>query len=942
MDWIAKWIWDEGEAHPRNRWLCFRKCFLVSGCISEALFHVTADSRYIAYINGSFIGMGPVRSWPSEQFYDSYNIKELLRDGENVIAILVTHYGVSNFQYIEGRGGLFAQLEILSGTDWEIIGTDDSWKAHTHMGYMRSSERICCQQAWTEIHDANAMDENWKNNGYDDTEWRSARIIGSYGAEPWTRLQKRDIPFLREEQVYPDRVETIREVELTGRAISLDLQPNLFPGETDSNPKEFIGYIACIIHAAEDMKGSIRFPWDKWVSTYGSFRINDKVYRVDEGRRKVVIELCVGENFFLMDVGGKTHLPTVLFHINTPKPVRFLAPGYHNAEFVTVGPFEHKSIVNAEAAENNEVDMNNITYKAIWETYGWKTLIDGFGAWIKPVLMDHMCEDNVFMPFVYSNVLKTIDVPYEAQNMAIPNQEYSLLQPCRNSDTEIILAFKKEVTGFIEFEIDAPKGTIIDFYGVENIKPGFEIEHTEGVNCTLRYIAREGRQRYRSFVRRGFHYLLVALRRAACPVKFYRVFVNQSTFPVADVGAFECSDWKLNRIWEISKHTTKLCMEDTYVDCPAYEQAFWVGDARNASLVNYYTFGAYDICRHSLRLVAASTDRSPLPESQVPSGWQNILPAWAFFWINACREYYEYTADLKFLQEIYPALVKALKGFMERLDHTGLFYSNTWNLLEWAPMDMPEKGIMAHQNAGLVKALSDVAEIAQRLDKVDESKEYICRADEIKAAINKYLWDEEAQAFIDCIHENGERSGIFSMQTNVMVYLCECVEGERKAKLEQHLVSPPDKFVKIINPFMLFFYFEALTRLGMAEEIVNTVSREWGRMIDYGSTTCWETFERFDMDINTRSYCHAWSAAPGYFLGLLILGVRCLKPGFARVLIDPKPCGLKWARGSVPVPGGRIDVRWENQEGRIKVRVNGPKWIEYVCGGSNVEIEYLP
>jgi hypothetical protein len=44
-------------------------------------------------------------------------------------------------------------------------------------------------------------------------------------------------------------------------------------------------------------------------------------------------------------------------------------------------------------------------------------------------------------------------------------------------------------------------------------------------------------------------------------------------------------------------------MEDTFVDCPAYEQVFWVGDSRNEALVNYYVFGALDIVKRCLRLV---------------------------------------------------------------------------------------------------------------------------------------------------------------------------------------------------------------------------------------------------------------------------------------------------------------------------------------------------
>jgi hypothetical protein len=49
------------------------------------------------------IGVGPIRSWPFELSYDSYYITNYLAEGENVVAILAQHYGISTFQYLLGR-----------------------------------------------------------------------------------------------------------------------------------------------------------------------------------------------------------------------------------------------------------------------------------------------------------------------------------------------------------------------------------------------------------------------------------------------------------------------------------------------------------------------------------------------------------------------------------------------------------------------------------------------------------------------------------------------------------------------------------------------------------------------------------------------------------------------------------------------------------------------
>jgi glycogen debranching enzyme len=98
-------------------------------------------------------------------------------------------------------------------------------------------------------------------------------------------------------------------------------------------------------------------------------------------------------------------------------------------------------------------------------------------------------------------------------------------------------------------------------------------------------------------------------------------------------------------------------------------------------------------------------------------------------------------------------------------------------MLDWAPMDTPDSGVVTHQNALLVKALKDVAYISEVLGK-KEDMDYLLRfADNLKDAINRHLWDEEHKAYIDSIHSDRQRSKVISQQTNTIVYLCDCAEG---------------------------------------------------------------------------------------------------------------------------------------------------------------------
>jgi hypothetical protein len=117
----AQWIWDAGEAHPKNCFMMFRKSFPIEGTADSAVLDITASDRYVLYVNGQYIGRGPARSDPRFKSYDTYQIGEKLKQGKNAVAVLVYHYGqntnpkgpyLGNAFAAGDRAGLWARLQI--------------------------------------------------------------------------------------------------------------------------------------------------------------------------------------------------------------------------------------------------------------------------------------------------------------------------------------------------------------------------------------------------------------------------------------------------------------------------------------------------------------------------------------------------------------------------------------------------------------------------------------------------------------------------------------------------------------------------------------------------------------------------------------------------------------------------------------------------------------
>ena len=927
MDWKAKWIWENKKEKPINKWVCFRKVFLKQTEYDSVNLYITADSRYYLYVNGRKIGRGPMRSWPFELSYDEYEIKDMLINGENVIAILVTHFGTSTSQYIEGRAGVICQVDFYKNKEvFKRIITDKTWKNIEHRGFVQQNMRINMSLPWIEVFDASLFNDGWKNIDFSDLIWNSSTEIGEYGMQPWGSLVPRDIPNLTWQSYYPARVSSIQVVKPVGQHICVDFNNSFYPALYNSKDKMQLGILCTCINSPCDMRGEIHL-LKKWPESKERIKINGEEYIFEIGEFEKEVELNKGENFFMVDISGIYQRFSTNIHFKFEYRIKF-ALNYKGNEykFVSIGPFDYKEILNVTSIDGVCIDWGNKNYLRAWQIKDIKELQE-LTKQVNPIEDTFIVEDNVYIMSTEKEIIEIMNILPQYQYMIVDNDSFTEVLPSVRGDMEFTIDFGEEVSGFLEFDIEAETGIVLDFNMVESIHDGI-IEYAADMNNTLRYKTKKGRQVYSSYQRRGFRYAIMAIRNQKASLKIYSVKVNQSNYPVAQVGEFKCSDYKLNEIWSISARTTRLCMEDTFVDCPAYEQAFWIGDARNEALIGYYVFGAYDLVKRGLMLAARSMHRSEIPESHVPSGSITIVPTWSMLWSLSCKEYYDYSGDKVFLESIYPYLVKSMRNFSKHLNKEGLLKINAWNMLDWSDMDTPSDGIATHQNALLAKCMDVMQHIAGVLEREGDIEFYKSISDCLKSNINKHLWNERENAFIDSIHGDDIKSNVISMQTNAMVYLCNCVYGERKRILEDYLINPPQRFVRIGSPFMSFFYYEALAKLGKVETIILDINKNWGIMLEYGATTCWETFPGFYNYTLTRSHCHAWSAAPAYFLGAYVLGVRPIEPSFKRVIIEPNIAGLKWVKGSVPTPMGPISVNLKVDYNGIKMDIIAPKGVD--------------
>ena len=218
MTWRGQWIWIEGDSSPRNAYVHFRRKLNLDFVPPKAMAWLTADSRYIFWVNGKLVSRGPSRCDPRYQSYDEVDLAPFLREGENTLAVLMHHYGESTYSYIQGRAGFLFECSALNS--W----SDGAWRAKLSDAWCRDLSRMRVQLDFPEIFDARQEPAGWMEPGFDDSRWAAAMVIGSPPCAPWLALEKREIPFNREEEIGGAKVIETGQTETLGPVEVLDLQ----------------------------------------------------------------------------------------------------------------------------------------------------------------------------------------------------------------------------------------------------------------------------------------------------------------------------------------------------------------------------------------------------------------------------------------------------------------------------------------------------------------------------------------------------------------------------------------------------------------------------------------------------------------------------------------------------------------------------------------------
>lgn len=202
-DWSGA-VWIRRDNKEENDYTYYRKRFSVSKApVSRAVLYITASHKYEAWLNGALVGKGPAYHQPQYQYYNAYDVTELVQgQSANTLAVFTRWWGAGQGRPAAARG-LLAKL-VIHHTDGstDVVGTDASWKqSRAEQWELGTPKRNRTNGiGFIEKVHADKMQPGWESPGFDDSAWNPVTVIGAHPVAPWLGELQPDLTRVTEKE----------------------------------------------------------------------------------------------------------------------------------------------------------------------------------------------------------------------------------------------------------------------------------------------------------------------------------------------------------------------------------------------------------------------------------------------------------------------------------------------------------------------------------------------------------------------------------------------------------------------------------------------------------------------------------------------------------------------------------------------------------------------
>ena len=476
-------------------------------------------------------------------------------------------------------------------------------------------------------------------------------------------------------------------------------------------------------------------------------------------------------------------------------------------------------------------------------------------------------------------------------------------------------------TGYIRLSAKG-KGKITLRYG-ECFVRGDDTHYEKGdrADCTGHLLGHDdtfevdGTLSFCSFWFRTLRYI-----RATCEgdVTITELSYVETGYPLETEDGYDFGEERRNALWEISLRTLRRCMQETYVDCPYYEQLQYCMDTYAQIQFTYMISPDTRLAKRALEDFGSTWHPGYLTEARAPSSKRQYIPGFSLFYIYMVNMYEARTEDDETVRNYLPVVDGILDYFDRHRNAAGLVAaSDMWDFVDWtddwrknegAPIATRGEGITVY-SLMYAYALQKAARLARLFGRGALAEEYLTRAEEMLLRVKRACLDKETGLLFD-----SERRAQTSQHSQIWAVLSGLFTGEeaRRALRDSRALSARGGYA------YAYLWFRALEKADCYELASDTMQDYWGLLEKHCSTIPETPYP------DSRSECHAWGAVALYEYTTMTLGVKLRDDSPRNLRVEPRYEGQPRVCGAVYTKWGRVYVEWEAEEDAFHLRVEAP------------------
>ncbi|MGW0787421.1 family 78 glycoside hydrolase catalytic domain [Streptomyces sp. NPDC002911] len=477
----------------------------------------------------------------------------------------------------------------------------------------------------------------------------------------------------------------------------------------------------------------------------------------------------------------------------------------------------------------------------------------------------------------------------------------------------------RNIAGWPEITVRAPKGTAVRIYPSESLKDGRAFQSISNVGGPLWDSYTTGSARpetwHPSFSYHGFRYLELRGLPEGATVSVRGKVLRADN---ASAGDFTSSDELINGIHSIIRRSIEGNMMSVLTDCPSREKLGWLEQNQLVFPALAANFDMQAYLRKIMRDMSDAQTEDGLVPSTVPE--YTSLPGsyrndsnWGGAVVLVPWQMYTTYGDKDTLAAYYPQM-KAYAAFLERQVKDGIL---DYGLGDWFTPDRTFPRAVAG-TYGYWRVVDALSEISGVLGDEEAAAGYRAKADASAKAVSDAYYDPASGTF------GGGGQGAESLALDMGAYPA----GERE-RLLGHLVGSIEAADDhlLLGEISLPAVFRVLSESGRDDVVhriaTQTTSPSYGYQVRAGNTTLGESW---DGGPGQSQNHFMLGAIDSWFTGR-VAGIQQAEGsvGYRRLLVDPAVVGdLTSASGSYTTPYGKATTSWRRDGERYRLRVTVP------------------